>query len=372
VIAGQSPDGIFYNDKGQGLPFYQGKKDFGDRELLQPKTWTTQVTKEALPGDILMSVRAPVGPVNFARERICIGRGLAAIRCGDGLDKDFLFYQLLGMQSEIAGKEGAVFPSISKAEVEALPIVIPSLKEQRRIVAILEEAIESVATAKANAEKNLHNSRDLFEGYLHKIFKDCGRDWMFSTIDRHIEFIDYRGKTPQKKSAGLRLITAKNVKKGFIQPEPMEFVAPESYAGWMTRGIPKVGDVLFTTEAPLGNVAQLDTEERVVFAQRVIIMQADPKVLDNTFLKYMLLSAPVQARIHAKATGATALGIKASLLKRIEIAFPRTLAEQRLIVERLDALAEESGRMEDVYVRKIKALEGLKKSLLSQAFSGNL
>lgn len=249
---------------------------------------------------------------------------------------------------------------------------LPPLAEQRRIVAILDEAFEGIATAKANAEKNLQNARELFESYLQAIFTNCGRRWVSASIDQHVRFIDYRGKTPEKTSEGLRLITAKNVKKGFIQEEPVEFVAPTSYEGWMTRGIPKVGDVLFTTEAPLGNVAQLDTDERVVFAQRVIIMQADPTVLDSTFLKYLLLSAPVQAKIHAQATGATAQGIKARLLKRIEVNFPETLTEQRSIVERLDALTEQSKRLEQLYATKLMRLRELKKTLLDRAFSGAL
>src|SRR5258708_31606806 len=106
---------------------------------------------------------------------------------------------------------------------------------------------------------------------------------------------------------------------GYLQEAPREFVAPKSYASWMTRGIPQRGDILFTTEAPLANVAQLDTDDKVVFAQRIIIMQPEVTRLDRTFLKYLLLSEPVQKRIHAKGTGATVKGIKASLLKRIEI-----------------------------------------------------
>ncbi len=80
VIAGQSPEGRFYNTQGNGLPFYQGKKEFTEKFIGSPTTWTTKITKVALKDDILMSVRAPVGPVNFATEKICIGRGLAAIR----------------------------------------------------------------------------------------------------------------------------------------------------------------------------------------------------------------------------------------------------------------------------------------------------
>lgn len=152
----------------------------------------------------------------------------------------------------------------------------------------------------------------------------------------------------------------------------MEFIAPESYDSWMTRGIPQKGDVLFTTEAPLANVAQLDTGEKVAFAQRVIIMQPDKAKLDSAFLKYLLLSNPVQQRIHAKGTGATVKGIKASLLKQIAIAFPKSLEKQRGIVSKLDDLREETRRLESNYQRKLDALDALKQSLLHQAFSGAL
>jgi type I restriction enzyme S subunit len=159
---------------------------------------------------------------------------------------------------------------------------------------------------------------------------------------------------------------------GFIAKEPAEFVSPASYDTWMTRGIPKRGDVLFTTEAPLGNVAQLDTDDRVVFAQRVIVMQPDPSALDSTFLKFMLLSAPVQAKIHAQATGATAQGIKASRLKRIELNFPKAVGEQRRLAKTFVALSGEVESLRGLCDRKLIALDELKKSLLHQAFTGKL
>ncbi|MDR0779126.1 MAG: restriction endonuclease subunit S, partial [Pseudomonadales bacterium] len=187
-----------------------------------------------------------------------------------------------------------------------------------------------------------------------------------------IRFIDYRGKTPEKTVSGLRLITAKNVKMGFLQESPQEFVAPESYDRWMTRGIPQQGDVLFTTEAPLANVAQLDTDEKVMFAQRIIIMQTDNSKLDSTFLKYMLMSAPIQRRIHDKGTGATVKGIKASLLKTIQISFPSSVREQQKLVGELNVLADETQHLESLYQRKLAALDELKQSLLHQAFSGAL
>ena len=256
--------------------------------------------------------------------------------------------------------------------ISGIAVPLPSMDEQKRIVAILDKAFAALDRARALAEANLADARDLFDNTLSEIFSLQRQGWVEAAIGDCIRFIDYRGRTPDKTTSGLRLITAKNVKKGYLQDEPREFVAEDSYSGWMTRGIPVQGDVLFTTEAPLGNVAQLDTSDKVVFAQRIIIMQADANRIDSTFLKYMLLSSPVQKRIHAKATGATALGIKASLLKTIKISFPEDITEQRGIVEKIDMLQEKTKRLEALYVSKLIDLANLRQSLLQKAFTGQL
>lgn len=267
---------------------------------------------------------------------------------------------------------GARMPRANMDAVADFEIPVPPLPEQRRIVAILDEAFAAIATAKANTEQNLANARAVFESHLNAVFTQPSESWVTSTIGEYIRFIDYRGKTPVKTDSGLRLITAKNVKMGFVQEEPMEFVSSKSYDAWMTRGIPKRGDVLFTTEAPLANVAQLDTDDKVVFAQRIIILQPDRSKIDPVFLKYLLLSQPVQRRIRAKGTGATVQGIKASLLRLIEISFPKSTAAQRTIAEQLDALVAETNRLESLAHQKLAALAALKASLLHHAFTGQL
>mgnify|MGYP001412495661 CR=1 FL=1 len=138
VISGQSPEGKFYNEHGEGMPFYQGKTEFGKRYIGAPQKWTTQVTKEAVEGDILMSVRAPVGPVNFASNHICIGRGLAAIRAKEIVLKEYLFYILRSKEGEIKGSGGAVFDSITKAQIEKIQIPLPPISVQEEIVAEVE------------------------------------------------------------------------------------------------------------------------------------------------------------------------------------------------------------------------------------------
>ncbi len=194
------------------------------------------------------------------------------------------------------------------------------------------------------------------------------KGWETKNLGDICRFIDYRGRTPDKKENGLRLITAKNVKMGFLQKTPMEFVDPESYDTWMTRGIPKKGDVLFTTEAPLANVAQLDTDEKVVFAQRIIVLQPLSNNLDRTFLKYLLLSDLAQNRIHDYGTGATVKGIKSSLLKKIPIEYP-SITEQQRIVHILDKAFADIATAKANAEKNLQNARALFESHLNSVFS---
>jgi type I restriction enzyme S subunit len=293
--------------------------------------------------------------------------------CSPQIDPEFLKYLFMAEGDGLLWfASGAVHQTIYFPEAKAFHICHPSRAEQQRIVRILDEAIADIVKAKANAEKCFRQAKEVFRCQLQKIIEAGEKVWGKHAIGGCTRFIDYRGKTPVKTTSGLRLITAKNVKFGYLQNAPQEFVSPLAYDSWMTRGIPQRGDVLFTTEAPLGNVAQLDTDEKVVFAQRIIIMQPDASRLDAAFLKYVLLSQPIQERIHRKGTGATVKGIKASLLKTVEIAFPSSIDEQKGIATELDKLGEEVERLCSVYQRKLAALDELKQSLLHRAFSGQL
>lgn len=148
--------------------------------------------------------------------------------------------------------------------------------------------------------------------------------------------IDYRGKTPRKAPYGVPLITAKVVKNGRILDTPREYIPFDDYDEWMRRGIPKPGDVVITTEAPLGEVAQLD-ERRVALAQRLITLRGKPGLLDNDFLKYLMQSRFVQHGLEARATGTTVLGIRQKELRKVTLIIP-PLREQRAIAHILGTL----------------------------------
>src|SRR4030042_7073723 len=120
IIAGQSPPGITYRNKPEGLPFFQGKADFG---LIYPvaQVWCVEPIKLALPGDILISVRAPVGPTNVADVKCCIGRGLAAIRCGEDVEKDFILFALRFLEPGLVAKgAGSTFKAINIDDLQKL------------------------------------------------------------------------------------------------------------------------------------------------------------------------------------------------------------------------------------------------------------
>ena len=154
-------------------------------------------------------------------------------------------------------------------------------------------------------------------------------NWQTFNLEDVLEaLIDYRGKTPQKTSSGIPLITAKIVKNGFIQ-EPDEFIAEEAYDEWMVRGLPQVGDVVLTTEAPLGEVAQI-RDNRVALAQRIVTLRGKRGVLDNGYLKYFLQSGIGQARLQERETGTTVTGIKQSELRLVKIDLPSFDIQQRI------------------------------------------
>ena len=145
IIMGQSPDGKTYNADGKGMPFYQGKTEFGDLYIGEPVTWTTAPTRIAEANDVLMSVRAPVGSTNIATQKCCLGRGLAALRAIPGKSIPmFILYSMRGIESDIENMGvGSTFKAINKEQVYTLPIPLAELSLQARFVAFAEHSDKS-------------------------------------------------------------------------------------------------------------------------------------------------------------------------------------------------------------------------------------
>ena len=184
------------------------------------------------------------------------------------------------------------------------------------------------------------------------------------TIEEVTEtLIDYRGKTPPKTSYGIKLITAKIIKDGFVQNSNLEYISEEIYETWMQRGMPRQWDILITTEAPLGEVAQLRTTEKVALAQRVILLRGNPQVIDQQYYFQVLKSSFVQAKLQMRATGTTVAGIKQSELRQVEIPYFSFPTQRKIaaILSTYDDLIENN-------TRRIKILEEMARAIYREWF----
>lgn len=198
VIAGQSPPSNTYNKNGDGLPFFQGKADFGYLYPEQIRIWCSAPQKIAEEGDILISVRAPVGPTNICNQRACIGRGLSAIRSGSTIDPKYLLYFLRKNEPKLASQgKGSTFSSITQKDIKKIPILVPPLEDQKRIVSTLDQADA--------LRRKRKESIKLLDEYVRSVFIEMFGDpvtnpkgWGVVRFDRLGKFVS--GGTPSKQN----------------------------------------------------------------------------------------------------------------------------------------------------------------------------
>ncbi|ENR2079593.1 restriction endonuclease subunit S [Escherichia coli] len=240
-------------------------------------------------------------------------------------------------------QSGSAYPAISDSKVKECLIPIPcpdnpekSLAIQSEIVRILDKftALTAELTAELNMRKKQYNYyRDQLLS-----FDESSVEW--KTLLEACDYVDYRGKTPKKTQSGIFLVTAKNIRMGYIDYHAsQEFISEEDYAIVMRRGLPKKGDVLITTEAPCGFVAQVN-RENIALAQRVIKYRSKNTQLSNSFLKHYLLGSQFQDKLMQAATGSTVKGIKGSRLHQLKIPIPSKVEQDRIvaILDKFDTL----------------------------------
>ena len=274
------------------------------------------------------------------------------------------------------------------AELSRLPLLIPPLNEQQRIAdyldaqcARIDETMELVRQSKEKlrAYKLSLITEAVTKGLDPDVpMKDSGIPWIGEIpagwevvpLKKQLDsIVDYRGKTPEKTEFGIFLVTAKNIKNGKIDYSlSQEYVSEKDYLSIMRRGLPKKGDLLFTTEAPLGEVALVD-KENIALAQRVIKFRVKNNILYNIFLKYWIISSGFQFFLQSLSTGSTAEGIKASKIFMLPLVLP-PLPEQQRIAAYLD---EKCARIDTLLAEKDELLDKLaeyKKSLIFECVTG--
>ena len=222
--------------------------------------------------------------------------------------------------------------NIAPADFFETKLKIPQdIEEQKKIGKYFEE-LERLITLH---HRKCEETKILKKYMLQKMFPQNGNsvpeirfwgfteDWEQRKLIDVCDYVDYRGKTPIKTDSGVFLVTAKNVKDGYIDyGASQEYISEDDYEEVMHRGKPEIGDVLITTEAPCGNVAQVNRAD-IALAQRIIKYRGQSNIVDNTYLKYYLLSPEFQNILNAKSSGGTVKGIKGSILHQQEIKYPK-------------------------------------------------
>lgn len=243
------------------------------------------------------------------------------------------------------------------------------IEKQQRLIELLKEKRQAVISHAVT--KGLNPDAPM---------KDSGVEWLGQVPEHWIvagfkkyigPIVDYRGRTPEKTESGVFLVTARNIKNGNVDYSlSEEFISDNDYPEVMKRGKPKIGDVLFTTEAPLGEVAQVD-DESVAFAQRIIKFRGLENILTNDYLKLFIQSTPFQDGLMTYATGSTALGIKVERLSYLKQLIP-PISEQKQIVSTIKLHHIKYGRLIATAMEAINLMKERRAALISAAVTGKI
>ena len=398
IEMGQSPDSSTYNDQGKGLPFFQGKAEFGK---LYPtvRKWCSQPKKIAEAGDILLSVRAPVGPTNLALEKCCIGRGLAAIRAKEHLNQKYLLHYFRNIEPWLTQQgTGSTFTAISGGFIRELQIPLAPLNEQKRIAEKLDSLLARVDSCQTHLERVPQILKRFRQSVLAaatsgRLTEDWREDekvieygefvfpaaWELSTFDDALTLIDgdrgpnYPKQSDYQESGHCLFLSTKNVRKFGFEFDDVVFISEEKHKK-IRSGTLQYGDVIITTRGTLGNVAFYD--ESVPY--KVVRINSGMLILrkkrDNLLGKYLMIcigSPLFTSELEEKRSGSAQPQIPAKTLKTFALPIP-PIEEQAEIVRRVEKLFAYAERLEARYYSASEHVERLTPSLLAKAFRGEL
>ena len=372
VIMGQSPPSSTYNTVGEGLPFYQGKTDFGDM-YPTPRIYCTEPSRIAEAGDILISVRAPVGPTNVSQERSCIGRGISAIRVGEKLDRDFLLYFLRFYEPELAkAGTGSTFAAIAREDLETIKVPLPPLTEQKRIASLLRRA--------DRLRQLRRTAHDLGEALLQSVFLEMFGDvktnengWEIYPIEEYVNVQGgYSFKSEDFIKSGVKVVKITNVHYGHLTwQEDTEFL-PVEYLGKYSAFALKIGDIVMSLTRPiiksLNSVKVCRVQETdlpCLLNQRVgrLIIKNSEKIVPE-YLLHFCYSQYFKAKVDDFLSESLQPNISINQVGEIAIPVPPLSLQEEFagVAARVEGLR---GRMSEAG----RQVEGLFESLLAEAFS---
>ena len=341
-------------------------------------------------GSLLYSFKLSVGSVSFAGRDMYTNEAIASFTSDSLLPLEYLYYVLPKFLIENASTNIYGARILNQELIRNAIILKPTYEEAKTIANFLDYQTAQIDTLIDKQQALIQLLKEKRQAVIsHAVTKGLNPDapmknsgvewlgevpehWNVAGFKKYLNsIIDYRGKTPEKVDSGKFLVTARNIKKGEINYEAsQEYVSEKDYPQVMSRGIPEIGDVLFTTEAPLGEVAQVDKTD-IALAQRIIKFSGQNGILDNTYLKFYIMSNAFQDSLMTFATGSTALGIKSDRLSYLRQLIP-PLKEQLLITEHI----ERNLKTFDVLMMKaeqaIQLMQERRTALISAAVTGKI
>jgi type I restriction enzyme S subunit len=325
-------------------------------------------------GNVVIATRVGLGKVCLLGQDTAINQDLRGIipRDAKTLKVLYLYWWLKSVSDVIIAEgTGATVQGVKLPFIKSLPLSLPPLPEQVRIVAILDEAFDGIAKAKATAEANLQNARALFQSHLQTVFNQKGEGWVEKTLEE-ISTDFGRGKSKHRPRNAPHLYGGKYpfVQTGDIRNAEhfiTEYSQSYSEAGLSQSKLWPKGTICITIAANIAETAILGFD--ACFPDSVIGVVANPKEAEVGYIEYVLQS--FKSRIQAMGKGSAQANINMGTFENERFPFP-PVQEQKRIVEQLDDLAAETQRLESLYQNKLNSLDELKKSLLHQAFTGNL
>jgi type I restriction enzyme S subunit len=267
---------------------------------------------------------------------------------------------------------GARMPRAQMNDVLDFQLPIPPLSEQHRIVSLLDEAFEGIAIAKANAEKSLQNARAIFESHLQAVFSQRGEGWVEKRLMETCEKItDGTHQTPKYFDKGVVFLSSRNVTSGIIDWDNIKHIDTKQHLEMHKRVAPRRGDILLAKNGTTGVAAIVDRDTVFDIYVSLAHLRTLP-VIRPHFLLHFINSPNAKEQFNKRLKGIGVPNLHLEEIREVRISFPINLKKQDEIVEHLDLLSVETQRLATIYQQKLDALEALKKSLLHQAFAGEL
>ena len=323
-------------------------------------------------GTLLVSFKLSLGKVAIAGKDLRTNEAIAAMPIkGSGLDVNWLkyFFQFFDWDKAAVGEEKVKGKALNKEKLKEIEIPLPPLAEQKRIVALLDEAFAGIDEAKAKATASQHDAEELISEYVRSTFSDAGIEWRETTLGEAFDVRDGTHDSPKYHTTGHPLVTSKNLKREGLSFEDVKLISRLDFAKINERSAVSKGDVLFAMIGTIGNPTLVEVEPD--FAIKNVALFKNRNGQSGAFLKHYLNSSMVVRKMMKEAKGTTQRFVGLGYLRSFPIKLP-PIETQLRVVRELNDIEDESRKLTRLYGLKYAKLDDLKQSFLSQAFAGEL